>query len=63
MQNIQWMLKKTFKGDFVASQGGLFWSSPLRSDGSGNSQPGGWTSKEAARTLRSKLTQKGPSGT
>ncbi len=28
--------RRTLKGDFTGSQGGLFWSSPLRSDGSLN---------------------------
>ncbi len=36
--------KKTLKGEVAQSQGGPSESSPLRSDGSGGSQMGGWTS-------------------
>jgi hypothetical protein len=41
--------KKTLKGKFAESQGGLSGSSLLRSDGSPDSQTGGWTSREAAK--------------
>jgi hypothetical protein len=41
--------KKTLKGNFAASQGGLFQLCPLRSDDSQDSQTGGWTSLEEAK--------------
>ncbi len=41
--------KNALKEIFTASQEGLFWLSPLKSDGSQNSQTGGWTSREAAK--------------
>jgi hypothetical protein len=41
--------KEAIKGNFTASQRGLFWLSKLRSDGAWNSQAGGWTSEKAAK--------------
>ncbi len=40
--------KKTHKGDFATSQGGLSELSPLGSDGSRECQMGGWTSRVVA---------------
>ncbi len=45
--------EETLKGNFTVSQGGLFWSSPHRSDETRNSQLGGWTSEEAAKGTHS----------
>ncbi len=44
--------KKTLKGNFIASQGGLSGLSPLRLDGSRHSQTGGWTSWEVAKSIQ-----------
>ncbi len=50
MHNMQYEYnpKKTHKGDFATSQGGLSELSPLGSDGSRECQMGGWTSRVVA---------------
>ncbi len=45
--------KEALKGNFTASQEGLFQLSPLRSDGSWKSQAGGWALEEAAKDTQS----------
>jgi hypothetical protein len=56
--------KETPKGGFTASQGRLSRSRPLRSDGSHDSQMGGWASLEVAKGSQKQATvaQVGPSG-
>jgi hypothetical protein len=46
-------------GNFTSSQGGLFWLSPLGSDDSRNSQTGGWTLREAAKSIQNQANSRG----
>jgi hypothetical protein len=54
--------KKTLKGDFATSQGGLSGSSPLRLDGSQDNRMEGWTLCKAAKGTQVLASSRWPSG-